>query len=288
MLHSPVISNPVILTKPSLLSETSLQQLVSVIIPCYNHGKYLSKAIRSVLAQTHRTWEVVVVDDGSTDDTQAVAGRYPGVKYVYQPNQGPSAARNTGIEQSSGEYLVFLDADDWLFEGALHTNLQYLLANPEAGFVSGAYTLAEKGSKDEVFKEITHDHYLHLLQRNYIAMHATVMYRKAALARFYFDATLRGCEDYDVYLQIARAFPVVHHTKQIAVYSIHSTNSSENIPLMLDGALRALNKQQAQLKTKKEEECFQKGIAYWIDYYCTNLYAFLLDSPLYRAGRRRE
>lgn len=262
--------------------------LVSVIIPCYNHAKYLSRAIDSVLAQSHRRVEIIVVDDGSTDDTQAAAARYPAVKYVYQHNQGPSAARNTGIDQSSGDYLVFLDADDWLFEDALYTNLQYLAAKPHAGFVSGAYMLAEKGSNDEVIKEITRDHYLHLLQRNYIAMHATVMYRREALAQFRFDAALRGCEDYDVYLQIARRFPVIHHTKQIAVYTIHSTNSSENLPLMLDGALRALDRQKDQLVSPEEEECFRKGRAYWIHYYCSNLYAFLTSSPLYKSGRRRE
>lgn len=269
-------------------SLSSAPPLISVIIPCFNHGRYLSKAINSVLAQSYPHAEIIVVDDGSTDDTRQAATRYPQVKYIYQHNQGPSAARNTGIGQSSGDYLVFLDADDWFFEEAFHTNLQYLLANPRAGFVSGAYTLAEKGVNDEVIREITGNHYLHLLQRNYIAMHATVMYRRNALVQFGFDATLRGCEDYDVYLQIARRFPVIHHTKQIAVYTIHSTNSSENLPLMLDGALRALNKQKHQLVSEEEEESFQKGIAYWTDYYCTNLFAFLLNSPLYKTGRRRE
>lgn len=248
----------------------------------------MSKAIDSVLGQSYKHVEIIVVDDGSVDDTRAAAARYPQVKYVYQHNQGPSAARNTGIRQSRGDYLVFLDADDWYFEDALYTNLQYLLAAPKAGFVSGAYTLSEKGANHEVIKEINSDHYLQLLQRNYIAMHATVMYRREALTRFGFDATMRGCEDYDVYLQIARNYPVIHHTKQIAVYAIHTTNSSVNLPLMLDGALRALDKQKDQLVSGEEKECFNKGVAYWIHYYCTNLYAYLLNSPLYKSGKRRE
>ena len=117
--------------------------LISVIIPCYNHGKYLSKAIGSVLAQSHRPIEIIVVDDGSTDNTQAAAAHYPEVKYIYQHNQGPSAARNTGIDQSSGDFLVFLDADDWLLEDALHINLQYLLKEPLAG-LSPALTRCRK------------------------------------------------------------------------------------------------------------------------------------------------
>src|SRR5690349_12444252 len=88
--------------------------LVSVIIPCYNHGKYLSRAIESVLSQTYRNVEIVVVDDGSADNTKEVTDTFPHVLYVHQNNQGLSAARNTGINNSKGKYLLFLDADDWL------------------------------------------------------------------------------------------------------------------------------------------------------------------------------
>src|SRR5687768_491351 len=115
------------------------RSLISVIIPCYNHSHYLSTAIESVLTQSHKAVEIVVVDDGSVDATKQVALSYPGVKYVYQSNQGLSAARNMGIRNSTGQYLVFLDADDWLYPQALQTNLHYLLQNPKAAFVSGAY-----------------------------------------------------------------------------------------------------------------------------------------------------
>ena len=88
--------------------------LVSVVIPCYNQAHFLGEAIESVLAQTYPHLEIVVVDDGSTDNTGEVAARYPGVRYVRQENQGLAAARNTGLRHSSGDYLVFLDADDRL------------------------------------------------------------------------------------------------------------------------------------------------------------------------------
>ena len=79
------------------------EELVSVVIPCYNHAHYLDEAIRSVLAQTHARLEVIVVDDGSNDNTSEVVARYPGVEYVYQENAGLAAARNTGIRRSTGE-----------------------------------------------------------------------------------------------------------------------------------------------------------------------------------------
>lgn len=278
---------PANLTMPSLFSAKA-PELVSVIIPCYNHGKYLSKAIDSVLSQSYPCIEIVVVDDGSADDTGPVAASYAQVKYVYQHNQGPSAARNTGIDNSAGAYLVFLDADDWLFEDAVYTNLKYLIKNSAAGFVSGAYTLADKGVNNEVTRVVNKDHYLHLLLGNYISMHATVMYPRRVLDLFRFDTTLRGCEDYDVYLRIARKFPVLHHTKQIAVYTIHNSNSSENIPLMLRGALKALNKQKEYLVTIEEKEYFHKGVAYWISYYSLILYTNLLNLSVHYAGDKRK
>ena len=93
--------------------------LVSVIIPCYNHAQFLPDAIRSVQQQTYSPVEIVVVNDGSTDDTETVAKQFDTVKHIYQTNRGLSAARNTGIEHSSGEFLVFLDADDWLYKDAV-------------------------------------------------------------------------------------------------------------------------------------------------------------------------
>jgi glycosyltransferase involved in cell wall biosynthesis len=83
-------------------------------------------------------FEVIVVDDGSIDNTKAVCFEYPKVKYVYQSNSGLSAARNTGIKQATGEYLV-LDADDWLFENGIKLNLDFLLLDKKNAFVSGAH-----------------------------------------------------------------------------------------------------------------------------------------------------
>src|SRR4051812_30982953 len=113
--------------------------LISVIIPCYNHGSYLAEAIDSILTQTYQYFEIIVVDDGSTDNTRAVAESYKAVKYVYRNNKGLSAARNTGIDHSNGEYLVFLDADDWLFPNALSINSNCLQQNKEAAFVAGGH-----------------------------------------------------------------------------------------------------------------------------------------------------
>jgi glycosyltransferase involved in cell wall biosynthesis len=120
---------------------------VSVVIPAYNSSDFLITAIESVLAQTHLPVEIIVVDDGSTDDTKAVFDGVTSalqnldlsVKYIYQTNQGAASARNAGMRASTGNYLVFLDSDDYLFPEAIEIGIDCLNANPAAGFGFGSY-----------------------------------------------------------------------------------------------------------------------------------------------------
>ena len=105
---------------------------VSVIIPTYNRSKYVTKAIDSVLAQTYRDFEIIVVDDGSTDNTKEVLKPYTDrIKYLYQENTGVSAARNAGIRAAGGQWIAFLDSDDeWLPE-KLSIQMDYLSRHNE-------------------------------------------------------------------------------------------------------------------------------------------------------------
>lgn len=108
--------------------------LVSIIITSFNYGRYLSEAIESALKQTYPHIEVIVVDDGSTDNTKDTAKRYP-VSYFYQPNQGVAVARNNGIKLSKGEYFVCLDADDKLAPEYVRKTIKLMMEDPEVGFV---------------------------------------------------------------------------------------------------------------------------------------------------------
>ena len=98
--------------------------LVTVVIPCYNQAHFLGEAIESVLSQSYRNFELIVVDDGSTDETSEVASRYERVRLFQQENQGLAGARNRGLGEAKGEYVVFLDADDRLLAGALEAGLR--------------------------------------------------------------------------------------------------------------------------------------------------------------------
>ena len=253
--------------------------VISVIITCYNYGHYLAQAIESVQRQTHAATERVVVDDGSTDNTREVAARYADVHYVYQRNQGLSAARNTGIAQSTGEYLVFLDADDWLLPDALAINLGFFRQNPTIAFCYGGYTAMYETGRELVLLPPPSDQpFLDLLAKgNFIAMIATVMFARWVFDEVKFNTALARCEDYDLYLSITRHHAVQQHHALLAAYRLHGEAMSASIPRMLASALDVLRKHGATLQTPAEKQAYQQGLVFWKTYYKTE-FRILLDN----------
>ena len=252
--------------------------LISVVITCYNHGKYLHQSVGSILQQEYNNYEIILVDDGSSDDTRAIAASFPSVKYVYQENAGLSAARNTGIDHCKGKYVIFLDADDWLLPYAMKINSNWLEQNHGSAFVSGAYQYYYENEKrfQEIKRDVINNHFCRLLEGNYIGMHATVLYQRWVFDAFRFDSSLKACEDYDLYLKIARKYPVLHHTELIAVYRIHQSNMSGNVLLMVNYALQVLEIQKRNLLNDDEKICFKKGIQNWKAYYQEKIYDIVL------------
>lgn len=251
--------------------------LVSVIIPCYNQAHFLSTAIESVLAQSHAHHEIIVVDDGSTDNTAEVTASYPTVRYIRQDNQGLSGARNTGLRESRGDYLVFLDADDLLLPRALEAGLTCMCAHPECAFVSGHYRyINQDGSfrRENLQQHIDHDHYLALLRGNYIGMHATVMYRRDVFeAVGNYATSLPACEDYDLFLRIARQFPVYCYDEVVAEYRQHGNNMSGDLQLMLKTVLSVLRSQWPYVKDdRRAAQAIRVGLRNWQAYYGEHLF----------------
>jgi len=246
--------------------------LISIVIPCFNQAHFLQDAIESVEAQTHGSNEIIVIDDGSTDDTVKVASRYPEIKLVRQPNTGLAAARNSGIKSSSGDYLVFLDADDYLEPNALAAGLGCLKKYPECAFAWGRYRIRNAQGKVCEPGQISDRHgdaYARLLCGNHIAMHATVIYRREPLKIVGgFDARLSACEDYDLYLRIARRFSIVSHEEVVAEYRRHADNMSLDSPMMLAAALRALEAQRAYVdENPNYKVAYASGIRFWRRFY---------------------
>jgi glycosyltransferase involved in cell wall biosynthesis len=246
--------------------------IVSVVITCYNQGRFLSQAIDSVLNQTHAQRELIVVDDGSTDDTKSIARAYGKIRYIYQSNQGVSVARNTGIRECRSAYLTFLDADDCLLPCALAAGLDCFRKYPSCGFVVGRYRkIAADGSpiSGPNRPSGSHDFYSALLRGNVIGMHATVLYRRDVLELIGgFERRRKGGEDYDIALRIARTFSVVEHDNLITEYRWHDQNMSLDYRFMLRESLNALHEQWPYVKEKPQYKlAFKSGMANWRRHY---------------------
>src|SRR5262249_10635788 len=155
----------------------------------------------SALRQTVPPNEVIVVDDGSTDDPGAIVSRYPNVRLIQQPNQGLAAARNTGWRAARGRYVVFLDADDRLLPEALASNLHRFEQRPNCAFVYGGFRYIDASGRylSTPSPKLVGENYEAFLKDNCIAMHAAVMYGRDRLEEAGgFDTRLRCCEDYEL------------------------------------------------------------------------------------------
>jgi glycosyltransferase involved in cell wall biosynthesis len=219
---------------------------VSIVIPCYNHARFLDDAIQSACAQTWPDVETIVVDDGSTDGSAAAARAYPGIRLVQQANQGLSRARNTGWTASTGEVLIFLDADDVLYPCAAHAAVQALGRHRSAMMVFGRVEVMDVAGRPlpATLPVVTDRFYEELLRRNYIRMPGMAAIRRTALdAVGGFDPACSPSADYDLYLRIARRFPIAAHDALVARYRQHDRNMSRNPRLMLPATLDVLQRQ---------------------------------------------
>lgn len=228
---------------------------VSVIIPSYNSGHYLKEALDSALAQTFMDYEVVVVNDGSTDSTEAVIRdyeqRYPEkIRYIYQNNKGLAAARNTAIQHVTGEYLALLDADDrWLPERLAET-VAAMDADQKLGIVHANITrFASNGNildtPQRDTRYLTGMIFEHIFLRRAHLSCPTVLIRRRCIDKVgLFDENLSylGCEDRELWLRIAQRYAVHYIDKVLALYRISPTSMSHNQENMLKGRLYVVDK----------------------------------------------
>jgi len=200
--------------------------LVSVIIPAYNQGDYLADAVASVIGQTYGDLEIIVVDDGSTDDTAEIArsiddGR---LRYIYQKNRGLSGARNSGIRNSRGEYLTFLDSDDLFLPAKLKLLVGALEGRPDAGIAAGqAVPIDERGERiGRVFDTPLPDDPVDLLLANPLHVGSVMLRRSWQEKVGYFDESLRSYEDWDMWLRLAVAgCPSIWVSEPVSLYRFH-------------------------------------------------------------------
>jgi glycosyltransferase involved in cell wall biosynthesis len=238
---------------------------VSVVIPCYNGARFLRAAIDSALAQTHSDVEVVVVDDGSTDDSAAVAQSFGArVKLLSGPNRGLSAARNKGIAASSGEFLTLLDADDVLLPECVANRVRILKEHPDVGLVAGYFReIDENGDLRPRVPELRRvgplSPFRQAVRRNWGPPVGWTFRREVFERCGGFDPLLRSCEDWDFVIRVASRYAVGYDPTVQVHYRILPGQMSSNFDVMLDAARRIHVKNRAAARG---------AFPYWYDSRC--------------------
>ncbi|MCL4553149.1 MAG: glycosyltransferase [Candidatus Marsarchaeota archaeon] len=213
---------------------------VSVIVPAYNCQGFIAETVESIFGQTYSDYEIIVVNDGSSDRTEDILKGYGDrIRYVYQDNGGVSAARNRGLAMAKGELIAFLDHDDLWLPEKLERQVHALESRPEVSLVySDCYIVDEGGSitgkysdhvkpfRGTVFRELFICNFIPFL---------TVLARKTALDSVGdFKVGWGIAEDYDILLRMARAYPVEYLSLSLAKYRKHSGNFSRNVDRFLE------------------------------------------------------
>jgi glycosyltransferase involved in cell wall biosynthesis len=215
---------------------------VSVVIPTFNRAAFLREALESVSRQTYPNFEVIVVDDGSTDGTrEVVAASAARPVYVYQENQGRGAARNAGVGRAQGELIAFLDSDDLWHPDRLARHVEFLARHPDAVFVHGPVDVIDEGGRpDERASREMARRYARARRRGYTyenMLDSCLIFTSTILVRRYlfdevgvYDTRLMAREDLDWYLRVVQKYRIDFLPGMpLALYRLHAMNAFREI-----------------------------------------------------------
>lgn len=229
-------------------------KLISVVIPTYNRANFIKDAIDTVYSQTYQNFEIIIVDDGSSDDTSEVVKSYinPKTKYIFQKNMGVSAARNNGIKNSSGEYIIFLDSDDLWHPEKLEKQLSILENNLNIGMVMNntqnitfSDNILLKTREYRAKNQKENISMLLLDPDNVYTGPSTALIRKSVFRDAgFFDEKMTFCEDWDLFFRISLVCNVYNIPEILTYVRSHDENVTKISPVTKykDGYLRFLDK----------------------------------------------
>ena len=220
--------------------------LVSVILPVYNGGSLLAEAIESVLKQDYRPIEIILVDDGSTDPTAQIAARVSDqVRYFYQPNSGPAAARNLGIRKAKGEFIAFIDADDLWPGGKLRAQMRCFEAFPSVEIVQGLISRIKLPNQVKI-RSIGVEIDFPFIYTNLGSM----VIRRSVFEKIgYFEENLPFHEDTDFWLRAREAGLLILVQRKLAlIYRIHGHNMTTGEDIKTTGLLNIMRRSIARRK----------------------------------------
>lgn len=227
-------------------NNSEVEPLVSVVIPAYNSAKYIKETLESVLRQTYKNLEIILVDDGSTDDTSLIASEYKKyVKYYYQENKGPGAARNFGVNNSNGNYIAFLDSDDVWVPNHIKIQVQFLEKNKNVSVVYGKLLYWKKNSSGE-FPDLKNNHndcdkfevdpelsgwmYTKMLFGSHVPMNTVVIRRSLFFSLKGFNVDMPRGEDFDFWMRASRLTEFAKDKNIHGYYRLHDSSITASPP----------------------------------------------------------
>ncbi len=219
---------------------------VSVIIPAYNQARYLKQALDSALTQERVSPDLIVIDDGSQDETPEVLKEYEGrIRALRQNNRGAAQARNSGLEMAEGKFIAFLDADDRWLPGHLRKALELLSQEPDVGLVySDARVIDEAGRFEKLRNSPRTASLASLVLGNFITTSSVVLRRECLERCGTFDPAFRyASEDWDLWMRIAARYQLRHTGAILVEYRRHSESAIQKLGFKIrDNSLLALEK----------------------------------------------
>ncbi len=229
------------------------EPLISIIIPCYMQGEFLTETIQSVIKQTYKNWECIIINDGSTDNTETIVAKFldtdSRLKYIYQEHKGVSRARNIGIENSNGKFIQFLDSDDIISEQKIERQVKALSVLGENSLSISSFNFLENQKliphRQKIF--FTSQNYLNEIIKDWetelsIPIHCFLFnssFFKEKKIRF--NEVLKNNEDWDCWIEIFSLYPkVVFIDEQLAIYRLHDFNATRDRQKIKQGFLNAI------------------------------------------------
>jgi glycosyltransferase involved in cell wall biosynthesis len=226
-------------------TEAPARVSVAAVIPCYNAARFVADAVDSVLAQTYPVGDVIVVNDGSTDDSARILARYKSpVRVINQVNRGMASARNAGIDAVTSSLIAFLDADDRWHPRKTEEQVRFLRDRPDVALVFSDRSWIDANGRPvgaPLHRHPTEPSLRTLLQGNFIQP-STVLLKRAALEADRFDEALHGTEDWDLWLRLAVRCQFGYVDKPLVDYRLHGSNTSTKSESMLRGFVAVLDR----------------------------------------------
>ena len=230
------------------MSISTNSNLVSVIIATYNRRDFIVDAIESVIAQSYKDWELIIIDDGSTDDTKDIIEKHlesEKISYYYQNNQKQASALNTGLKYAHGDWIAFLDSDNKWLSDRLELGINCILSNPDMGLIYGdIYTINEAGVRvsEKNMKRYTGNVTARLLFDNFISFNTTLI-RKDILEKIGgFNADLDRAPDYDCWLRASTITKFLYISEYLAEYRVMDNQISSDKTSRFDNNEKTLKR----------------------------------------------